>query len=97
VVTAAPLLVLLGTISKMIAAFRLFGNKGLVNPGAVTGGVAEALICTAFGIFVALIALFGFNFLSRLQAQFMDQMERLGTRLVDRIRLDQQGGVREAA
>jgi biopolymer transport protein ExbB len=91
VVTAAPLLGLLGTISGMIAAFRLFGNKGLVNPGAVTGGVAEALICTAFGIFVALIALFGFNFLSRLQAQFMDQMERLGTRLVDRIRLDQQG------
>lgn len=97
VVTAASLLGLLGTISGMIAAFRLFGNKGLVNPGAVTDGVAEALICTAFGIFVALIALFGFNFLSRLQAQVMDQMERLGTRLVDRIRLDEHESVREAA
>lgn len=97
VVTAAPLLGLLGTISGMIGAFRLFGRQGLVDPGAVTGGVAEALISTAFGIFVALIALFGFNFLSRLQAQVMDQMERLGTRMIDHIRLDQQEHAREAA
>jgi biopolymer transport protein ExbB len=97
IVTAAPLLGLLGTISGMIGAFRLFGAEGLVNPGAVTGGVAEALIATAFGIFVALVALFGFNFLSRLQAQVMDQMERLGTRVIDRIRLDQQERAGEAA
>jgi biopolymer transport protein ExbB len=88
IVTAAPLLGLLGTITGMIRAFRLFGNQGLVDPGGVTGGVAEALIATALGLFIALVALFAFNYLSFRQAQVMDEMERLGTRLVDHIRLD---------
>jgi biopolymer transport protein ExbB len=95
-VTAAPLLGLLGTIIGMIRAFRLFGNQGLVDPAGVTGGVAEALIATGLGLFIALIALFAFNFLSQRQAQIMDEMERFGTRLVDRIRLEQ-GEVRHEA
>jgi biopolymer transport protein ExbB len=90
IVTAAPLLGLLGTITGMVRAFSLFGAQGLVDPGGVTGGVAEALIATAVGIFVALLALFAFNFFSHAQAQFMDEMERLGARLVDHIRLDQE-------
>ena len=89
-VTAAPLLGLLGTIVGMIRAFNLFGRQGLVDPAGVTGGVAEALIATAVGLFVALLALFAFNFFARRQAQFMDELERLGTRLVDHIRLDQE-------
>jgi biopolymer transport protein ExbB len=52
--------------------------------------VAEALIATAVGLLIALVALFGFNYLTRLQAQMLDEMERLGTRLVDHIRLDAQ-------
>jgi len=88
IVTAAPLLGLLGTITGMIRAFKLFGNQGLVDPSGVTGGVAEALIATALGLFIALVALFAFNFFSHRQAQIMDEMERLGTRLVDHIRLD---------
>jgi biopolymer transport protein ExbB len=93
IVTAAPLLGLLGTITGMIRAFNLFGAQGLVDPAGVTGGVAQALIATAVGLFVALIALFAFNFISSRQAQFMDEMERLGTRLVDHIRLDSEGAV----
>jgi len=92
IVTAAPLLGLLGTITGMIRAFRLFGDQGLVDPGGVTGGVAEALIATALGLFVALVALFAFNYLSQRQAQVMDEMERLGTRLIDHIRLDAGAG-----
>jgi biopolymer transport protein ExbB len=88
IVTAAPLLGLLGTITGMVRAFRLFGDGGLVDPAGVTGGVAEALIATALGLFIALVALFAFNFFSRRQAEVMDEMERLGTRLIDRIRLD---------
>jgi biopolymer transport protein ExbB len=88
IVTAAPLLGLLGTITGMIRAFKLFGEQGLVDPGGVTGGVAEALIATALGLLIALVALFAFNYFSQRQAQIMDEMERLGTRLVDHIRLD---------
>ncbi|MDP2026224.1 MotA/TolQ/ExbB proton channel family protein [Sulfuriferula sp.] len=97
IVTAAPLLGLMGTIGGMMHAFQLIGGKGLVNPIGVTGGVAQALIATALGLLIALIALFGFNYFSRLQAQTMDEMERLGTRLIDHIRLDQQENGHEAA
>jgi biopolymer transport protein ExbB len=98
-VTAAPLLGLLGTIMGMMQSFGLIGASGLVDPSAVTAGVAEALIATALGLFVALIALFAFNYFSRLQSQTHDEMERLGTRLVDRMRMDQtqEGKSREVA
>jgi biopolymer transport protein ExbB len=76
----------------MMHAFQIIGGSGVVNPTGVTGGVAQALIATAVGLLIALIALFGFNYFSRLQSQTMDEMERLGTRLIDHIRLDQQGG-----
>ncbi len=87
-VTAAPLLGLLGTIIGMIGSFNLFGSHGLVNPTGITGGVAQALIATALGIVIALFSLFGFNYFSRLQSQTLDEMERLGTRLVTRIQMD---------
>jgi biopolymer transport protein ExbB len=89
IVTAAPLLGLLGTITGMMHAFNLIGNNGLVDPTGVTGGVAQALIATALGLFIAVIALFAFNFFSRRQSQVLDEMERLGTRLVDNIRMAQ--------
>jgi biopolymer transport protein ExbB len=92
IVTAAPLLGLLGTITGMVRSFKLFGDQGLVDPGGVTGGVAEALIATAVGLFIALLALFAFNYFSHRQTQVMDEIERLGTRLIDHIRLDQQQG-----
>ncbi|HEY1722990.1 MAG TPA: MotA/TolQ/ExbB proton channel family protein [Magnetospirillaceae bacterium] len=88
IVTAAPLLGLLGTIAGMIGAFRLFGDSGAVDPGAVTGGVAEALISTAIGIVVALVALVAFNFFSHRRAATLDEMERLGTALIEHIRLE---------
>ncbi len=97
IVTAAPLLGLMGTIVGMMHAFQIIGGSGVVNPTGVTGGVAQALIATAVGLLIALIALFGFNYFSRLQSQTMDEMERLGTRLIDHIRLDQQGSIHEAA
>ncbi|HYW93278.1 MAG TPA: MotA/TolQ/ExbB proton channel family protein [Gammaproteobacteria bacterium] len=99
IVTAAPLMGLLGTITGMMDAFHLIGSKGLVAPKGVSSGVAEALIATALGLAIALVALFGYNFFSRLQARTLDEMERIGTRLVDRVRLegDGAGGSHETA
>ncbi|MDR3566989.1 MAG: MotA/TolQ/ExbB proton channel family protein [Syntrophobacteraceae bacterium] len=88
IVTAAPLLGLFGTITGMMRAFNLIGKNGLVDPTGVTGGVAQALIATALGLVIAVIALFAFNFFSRRQARMLDEMERLGTRLVDHIRMN---------
>jgi len=91
IVTAAPLLGLVGTIVGMMESFKLIGGSGLVNPTGITGGVAQALIATTLGLILALIALFAFNFFSHLQSKTMDEMERLGTCLVDHIRMDEEG------
>lgn len=92
VVTAAPLLGLLGTITGMMQAFKIIGSSTLVAPTQVTSGVAQALIATALGLLIAILSLFGFNFFARTQAQALDRMERLGSRLIDHIRLDQESG-----
>jgi biopolymer transport protein ExbB len=90
IVTAAPLLGLLGTITGMMQAFKLIGGSGLVAPTQVTSGVAQALIATALGLLIAVLALFGFNFFARVQSHALDQMERYGSKLIDHIRLDQE-------
>ena len=92
VVTAAPLMGLLGTITGMMQSFNVIGASSLVAPTQVTAGVAQALIATALGLLIAVIALFAFNLFSRMQSHALDVMERLGSRLVDHIRLDQEGG-----
>ena len=90
IVTVAPLLGLLGTIIGMMSSFKLIGGSGgLVNPSGVTAGVAEALIATAFGLVIAMFSLFAFNYFSSYQNQTLDELERLGTRVIDHIKLDQ--------
>jgi len=92
IITAAPLLGLLGTIVGMMNAFKVIGTVaagGLVNPTGITGGVAEALIATAFGLLIAVMALFAYNYFSSKQDQILDRLEMLGTKVIDHIKLDQ--------
>jgi biopolymer transport protein ExbB len=87
IVTAAPLLGLLGTIVGMMHSFRLFGGNGLVDPGGVTGGVAQSLVATAIGLVVALFALFAFNYFSRRLERLMDELESFANARLCEMRL----------
>lgn len=61
IITAAPMLGILGTVTGIIRSFRLLGGAEVVtDPALVAGGIGEALYTTAFGLVVALATLFPF-------------------------------------
>ena len=64
VITVAPMLGILGTVTGIIGTFNMLNASGLSNPTAATAGIGEALITTAAGLIVAIICLFPFNYLT---------------------------------
>ena len=80
IITLSPLLGLLGTIIGMIDSFGIMAIQGIGQPHAVTGGVAEALICTAAGIFVAVMALVPYNYFLARTERLVEQIEHYATR-----------------
>ena len=59
IITAAPMLGILGTVTGIIRSFHLLSADQIVtDPASIAGGIAEALFTTAFGLIVALVTLF---------------------------------------
>jgi biopolymer transport protein ExbB len=83
VITLAPLLGLFGTIIGMFRAFSVLDD---VQNGAsqVTGGIAEALIATACGLFIAMLGLIFFNWLNTRVRVIVHQLETLKVMLLNR-------------
>jgi len=84
IVTLAPLLGLLGTIIGMFNAFQVLSDPGSA-PIKVTGGVAEALLATASGLFIAILGLMFFNGLNNRVRVIMHQLETLKIMLLNRM------------
>ncbi len=81
VITLAPLLGLLGTVTGMIHAFGLLGSRELEGPTVITGGIAQALIATACGLGIAIIALIPFNYLNARLEEARHEIEDTVTHL----------------
>src|ERR1041385_5899720 len=79
-VTLAPLLGLLGTVTGLIRAFGALGNEEIAVV-AVTGGIAEALIATACGLGIAIFALIPFNFFTSRVSNLEFELQTAATNL----------------
>jgi biopolymer transport protein ExbB/TolQ len=83
--STAPFIGLFGTVVGIINAFRGIAATGAGGMAAVSGGIAEALVATALGIFVAIPAVVAFNqFTGRLE-NFHVEMNRASSQLVNHL------------
>ncbi|MCL4221903.1 MAG: MotA/TolQ/ExbB proton channel family protein [Phycisphaerales bacterium] len=78
IITAAPMLGILGTVTGIIRSFQLLGGTtSVTDPTAVAGGVAEALFSTAFGLVVALVTLFPYVWIRSESDRCLGRLEAL--------------------
>lgn len=83
IATSSPFIGLFGTIAGIINAFRGMALTGSGGIGAVASGIAEALVTTAFGIGVAIIALWCFNFLNNKIDIYSAEMSNTSSEIID--------------
>jgi biopolymer transport protein ExbB len=84
IVTLAPLLGLFGTIIGMFHAFSVLAQPGHA-PADVTAGVADALVATAFGIFIAMLGLAAFNALNNQVRVVIHQLDSMKMMIMNRM------------
>ncbi len=83
--STAPFVGLFGTVAGIINAFRNIAATGSGGMSVVSGGIAEALVTTALGIFVAIPAVAAFNYFTGKIENFHIEMNRASTQLVNRL------------
>ncbi|HET9285219.1 MAG TPA: MotA/TolQ/ExbB proton channel family protein [Candidatus Angelobacter sp.] len=83
--STAPFVGLFGTVAGIINAFRNIAATGSGGMSVVSGGIAEALVTTALGIFVAIPAVAAFNYFTGRIENFHIEMNRASTQLVNRL------------
>ncbi len=79
----APFVGLFGTVVGIINAFEGMKTSGSGGIGAVAGGIAEALVTTAFGLFVAIPAVWFFNYFVNKADLFSIEMSNASSELID--------------
>lgn len=81
--STAPFVGLFGTVVGIINAFQSMKSAETAGIAAVAGGISEALITTAFGIFVAVPAVWLFNYFTNKVSSFGVEMDNSASELVD--------------
>lgn len=78
----ATLLGLLGTVTGLIRSFGNIASTGSGGPAVVSGGIAEALVATAFGLSIGIPTLFMYNYFTKKAADITIALESTSDRLV---------------
>ena len=80
---AAPMIGFFGTVTGMIMAFYEMSTSENVTPDALAGGIYQALITTAFGLFVGIISFIGYNSLIASMDRVVFKMEAATVEFMD--------------
>jgi len=98
VANVAPLFGFLGTVTGMIKSFAVLSEVGMGNPKAVAAGISEALITTAYGLFIALPVQAAYNYFTSRIGNFALDMETSSAMLLETFNeledVDRPGGER---
>jgi len=87
-VSLAPLLGIFGTVLGIIESFQLLGHGSLIDPVAASGGLAQALITTAFGLSIAMPSLIAYNIFQSKAEMLRFELETHATELELSLGLD---------
>jgi len=85
IAAVSPLLGLLGTVIGIISAFSAITHTGIGDPKALSGGIGQALVSTAGGLFVAIPSLMGYRYLRGHVDGLVIEMEKVALGLIARI------------
>ncbi len=80
---AAPMIGFFGTVTGMILAFYRMATEQNVTPDVLAGGIYQALITTAMGLFIGILAFVGYNVLVANVAKVVFKMERTTVEFMD--------------
>ncbi|MFH1619492.1 MAG: MotA/TolQ/ExbB proton channel family protein, partial [bacterium] len=80
----SPFIGLFGTVLGIMRAFRDLAVYSGAGPSVVAVGIAEALICTAAGLFVAIPAIVAYNYFTHKSNIFIREMDRITEQAIDK-------------
>ncbi len=83
IAASAPFVGLFGTVVGIINAFKGISTEKSTGLGAVAGGISEALVATAIGLFVAVPAVWAFNYFTSKLEGFDVEMSNSSSELID--------------
>ncbi len=80
---AAPMIGFFGTVTGMISAFYEMSTQENITPDVLAGGIYQALLTTAVGLFIGILAFIGYNILVANVEKVVYKMERTTTEFMD--------------
>ncbi len=83
--SVAPFVGLFGTVLGVMRAFRDLAGAANAGPGVVATGIAEALVGTAAGLFVAIPAVLAYNYFTTRANRFQDEMRWLVDEVLEKL------------